>query len=96
MTSSIRQVAPIRKGVPRGLAKSAPQDLPQVPAGVGHHSSIDTASQDVMGAPEEEDSKVEPLPSTNQAKSMNAWVHFNASILNNCRTMHLDPPEDDG
>ena len=44
----------------------------------------------------EEDSKVDPLPSTNQAKSMNAWVHFNASILNNCRTMHLDPPEDDG
>jgi len=23
-------------------------------------------------------------------------VHFNASILNNCRTVHADPPEDNG
>ena len=44
----------------------------------------------------EEDSKVEPLPSTTQAANLNSWVHFNASILNNCRTMHLDPPEDNG
>lgn len=44
----------------------------------------------------EEDSKVEPLPNTNQAANINAWVHFNPSILNNCRTVHLDPPEDDG
>jgi len=44
----------------------------------------------------EEDSKVEPLPSTTQAANSNAWVHFNPSILNNCRTMHLDPPEDNG
>ena len=44
----------------------------------------------------EEDSKVDPLPSTNKAANMDAWVHFNPSILNNCRTIHLDPPEDDG
>ena len=44
----------------------------------------------------EEDSKVEPLPSTNKAANINAWVHFNPSILNNCRTVHLDPPEDTG
>ena len=49
MTGSIRQVAPIRKGAPRGLAEPAPQDRPQVPAGVGHHSNLDTASKDVMG-----------------------------------------------
>ena len=44
----------------------------------------------------EEDSKVEPLPSTTRAANLKAWVHFNPSILNNCRTMHLDPPEDNG
>ena len=42
----------------------------------------------------EEDSKVEPLPSTVQAANLGAWVHFNPSILNNCRTLHLDPPEE--
>lgn len=42
----------------------------------------------------EEDSKVEPLPSTLNAANLDAWVHFNPSILNNCRTAHLDPPED--
>jgi len=44
----------------------------------------------------EEDSKVEPLPSTTKAANLKAWVHFNAGILNNCRTMHSDPPEDNG
>ena len=42
----------------------------------------------------EEDSKVEPLPSTRQASKPDAWVHFNASILKNNRTVHLDPPEE--
>lgn len=42
----------------------------------------------------EEDSKVEPLPSTKSAANINAWVHFNPSILNCNRTLHLDPPEE--
>lgn len=42
----------------------------------------------------EEDSKVEPLPSTVKAANVNAWVHFNPSILDNNRTLHLDPPEE--
>ena len=42
----------------------------------------------------EEDSKVEVLPSTVNAASMGAWVHYNSSILNCCRTVHLDPPEE--
>ena len=42
----------------------------------------------------DEDSKVEPLPTTTKAANLNAWVHHNASILNCCRTIHLDPPEE--
>jgi len=42
----------------------------------------------------EEDSKVESLPSTLDAAKLNKWVHFNASILNNNRTQHLDPSEE--
>ena len=53
MAGNIRQFAPSRKRAPRGLAKTAPDNLPQVPAGVGRHRSTDTASQSVTGAPEE-------------------------------------------
>jgi len=42
----------------------------------------------------EEDSKIDPMPNTAQAAKLETWVHFNASILNNCRTLHLDPPEE--
>mmetsp|Transcript_30633 Transcript_30633/g.37854 ORF Transcript_30633/g.37854 Transcript_30633/m.37854 type:complete len:475 (-) Transcript_30633:51-1475(-) len=42
----------------------------------------------------EEESKVEPLPSTLKASTTAAWVHFNASILECNRTLHLDPPEE--
>ena len=42
----------------------------------------------------EEDSKVDPLPSTTQAANLSKWVHFNASILNCCRTTHMDPAEE--
>lgn len=42
----------------------------------------------------EEESKVDPLPTTCNAAKLSAWVHFNASILNCNRTLHLDPPEE--
>ena len=58
MTSRVRQVAPIRKEAPLGLANKAPQDLPQVPAGAGRHKRSDTESQYVMGAQGRDDGKV--------------------------------------
>lgn len=62
----------------------------------GSYKINEEDERDIVEFVPEEDSKVEPLPSTNQAVNMSAWVHFNASILNNCRTTHNDPPEDDG
>ena len=58
MTSRVRQVAPIRKEAPLGLAIKAPQDLPQVPAGAGHHNQDDEALENMMGAQGHNDDKV--------------------------------------
>ncbi len=60
----------------------------------GSYKLGEESERDIEEFVPEEDSKVEPLPTTVQAADVRAWVHFNPSILNNCRTMHLDPPEE--
>lgn len=63
-----------------------------VPA--GQYKLNEESERDIEEFVPEEDSKVEPLPSTKEASKLGAWVHLNPSILNNCRTLHLDPPEE--
>jgi len=63
-----------------------------VPA--GSYKLSEENDRDVEEFVPEEDSKVEPLPSTCQAAKLSAWVHSNSSILDCCRTLHQDPPEE--
>ena len=42
----------------------------------------------------EDETKENPLPTTSEAAKVGTWVHFNASILNNCKTIHEDPAEE--
>ena len=60
----------------------------------GTYKLGEESERDVEEFVPEEDSKVDPLPSTKQAAQLGAWVHFNPSILMNNRTTHLDPPEE--
>ena len=60
----------------------------------GQYKLNEESERDIEEFVPEEDSKVDPLPSTKEASKLSAWVHVNASILNNCRTLHLDPPEE--
>ena len=41
----------------------------------------------------DEETKVDPIPSTRQAANPATWGHFNSNILLNCRTQHADPVE---
>lgn len=60
----------------------------------GQYKLNEESEREVEEFVPEEDSKVDPLPSTVRAGNLDAWVHFNPSILNNNRTTHLDPPEE--
>jgi len=68
------------------------QSTTLVPA--GSYKLNEENDRDIEEFVPEEDSKVDRYPSTTKAANLNAWVHHNASILNCCRTMHLDPPEE--
>lgn len=60
----------------------------------GSYKLGEESDRDIEEFVPEEDSKIDPMPNTAQAAKLETWVHFNASILNNCRTLHLDPPEE--
>ena len=60
----------------------------------GSYKLNEENDRDIDEVVPEEDSKVDPLPSTREAAKLSAWVHFNASILKNNRTAHDEPPEE--
>ena len=60
---------------------------------VGSYKLVEDSDREIEEFVPEEESKVEPLPSTVQAAKLSAWAHFNKNILLNCRTEHEDPPE---
>ena len=63
-----------------------------VPA--GSYKLNEESARDIDQIVPDEETKVEPLPSTLGAAKLDSWVHFNASILDCNRTTHLDPPEE--
>lgn len=60
----------------------------------GQHKLNEENDRDIEEVVPDEETKAEPLPSTLKAASLDAWVHVNPSILNCCRTLHLDAPEE--
>ena len=60
----------------------------------GSYKLNEESERDIDEFVPEEESKIPALPSTKNAAKLDAWVHFNASILANNRTTHLDPPEE--
>ena len=51
------------------------------------------ADREIEPVVADEESKVDPVPSTMQAANPATWGHMNLSILNNCRTAHAEPVE---
>ena len=60
----------------------------------GSYKLDEENEREIVEVQPDEETKVDPLPSTRQAAKVGAWVHFNASILTCNRTLHLDPPEE--
>jgi len=60
----------------------------------GQYKLNEESERDIDENVPEEEGKDTPMPTTAEAASVGVWVHFNASILDNCKTLHNDPPEE--